>query len=223
MPQDLSLYCNVVGFSIMTFSIILNFVSYGTKTGSWFFVMLLIKKLNVVDCNVVRYNNKTYRVDDFDWDKRPDHSFKLRNDTTITIAEYYKKVSCGATSSISSVYVSLQSGRKISLVQVWSFYYLSNLQSYNIEVKDMNQPLVVSRPKKKDIRMGRTEPIFLLPELCTVTGNVTRHVCVGCYWTGIVMKWIMLSVIQQAMILWVIFSYCKSSTLFPEKKCLAIW
>lgn len=34
----------------------------------------------------------------------------------------------------------------------------------------MNQPLVVSRPKKKDIRMGRTEPIFLLPELCTVTG-----------------------------------------------------
>lgn len=65
--------------------------------------MLLIKKLNVVDCNVVRYNNKTYRVDDFDWDKRPDHSFKLRNDTTITIAEYYKKVSCGATSSISSL------------------------------------------------------------------------------------------------------------------------
>lgn len=34
MPQDLKLYCNVVGFSIMTFSIILNFVSYGTKTGS---------------------------------------------------------------------------------------------------------------------------------------------------------------------------------------------
>lgn len=82
---------------------------------------------------LTRYNNKTYRVDDFDWDKRPDHSFKLRNDTSITIAEYYKK-------------------------------------SYNIDVKDMNQPLVVSRPKKKDIRMGRTEPIFLLPELCTLTG-----------------------------------------------------
>lgn len=35
----------------------------------------------------------------------------------------------------------------------------------------MNQPLVVSRPKKKDIRMGRTQPIYLLPELCTVTGK----------------------------------------------------
>ncbi|XP_062615032.1 piwi-like protein 1, partial [Saccostrea cucullata] len=80
-----------------------------------------------------RYNNKTYRVDDFDWDKRPDFAFKLRNDVSITLAEYYKK-------------------------------------NYNIEVRDMNQPLVVSRPKKKDIRMGRTEPIFLLPELCTLTG-----------------------------------------------------
>lgn len=39
-----------------------------------------------------RYNNKTYRVDDFDWDKRPDFSFKLRNDVSITLAEYYKKV-----------------------------------------------------------------------------------------------------------------------------------
>lgn len=35
----------------------------------------------------------------------------------------------------------------------------------------MNQPLLVSRPKKKDIRMGRTEPIYLLPELCTLTGK----------------------------------------------------
>ncbi|XP_061189699.1 piwi-like protein 1 isoform X2 [Saccostrea echinata] len=82
---------------------------------------------------LTRYNNKTYRVDDFDWDKRPDFTFKLRNDVSITLAEYYKK-------------------------------------NYNIDVRDMNQPLVVSRPKKKDIRMGRTEPIFLLPELCTVTG-----------------------------------------------------
>ncbi|XP_048752927.1 piwi-like protein 1 isoform X2 [Ostrea edulis] len=82
---------------------------------------------------LTRYNNKTYRVDDFDWDKRPDFSFKLRNDVSITLAEYYKK-------------------------------------NYNITVTDMNQPLLVSRPKKKDIRMGRTEPIYLLPELCTLTG-----------------------------------------------------
>jgi hypothetical protein len=44
-------------------------------------------------------------------------------------------------------------------------------QNYNIQVTDMNQPLLVSRPKKKDIRMGRTEPIYLLPELCTLTGK----------------------------------------------------
>lgn len=62
--------------------------------------MLLIKKLNVVDCNVVRYNNKTYRVDDFDWDKRFDYFFKFRNDIIIIIVEYYKKVSCGVISFI---------------------------------------------------------------------------------------------------------------------------
>lgn len=62
--------------------------------------MLLLKKLNVVDCNVVRYNNKTYRVDDFDWDKRFDYFFKFRNDIIIIIVEYYKKVSCGVISFI---------------------------------------------------------------------------------------------------------------------------
>lgn len=67
------------------------------------YVLKFIKILNFIDCNVVRYNNKTYRIDDFDWDKRPDHSFKLRNDTTITIAEYYKKVSFGPTSPILSL------------------------------------------------------------------------------------------------------------------------
>lgn len=43
-------------------------------------------------------------------------------------------------------------------------------KSYSIDIGDLNQPLLISRPKKKDIKVGRTESIYLLPELCCLTG-----------------------------------------------------
>ncbi|KAK6191826.1 hypothetical protein SNE40_003418 [Patella caerulea] len=82
---------------------------------------------------LTRYNNKTYRVDDIDWEKRPSHKFKLHNGDEISYVDYYKK-------------------------------------NYEKTVTDMEQPLLVSKPKKKDIRRGQTENIYLLPELCTLTG-----------------------------------------------------
>ena len=45
-------------------------------------------------------------------------------------------------------------------------------QHHTIDVRDLNQPLLVSRPKKADIRRGMDGPILLLPELCTITGKV---------------------------------------------------
>ena len=50
-------------------------------------------------------------------------------------------------------------------------------QHHNIDVRDGKQPLLVSRPKKKDIRRGMDGPILLLPELCTLTGTVTTSLC----------------------------------------------
>lgn len=41
---------------------------------------------------------------------------------------------------------------------------------YNIHIRDPGQPLLVSRPKKKDIHRGMTGPILLIPELCQMTG-----------------------------------------------------
>lgn len=46
-------------------------------------------------------------------------------------------------------------------------YYKKN---YSIDIKDQDQPLLVSLPKKKDLKVGRTEKILLLPELCCLTG-----------------------------------------------------
>ena len=40
-----------------------------------------------------RYNNKTYKIDDMDWDNGPMSTFKLHDGTETTYVEYYKKVS----------------------------------------------------------------------------------------------------------------------------------
>ena len=39
-----------------------------------------------------RYNNKTYRVDDIDWDQNPKSTFKKADGSEISFLEYYRKV-----------------------------------------------------------------------------------------------------------------------------------
>ncbi|KAG5680052.1 hypothetical protein PVAND_009583 [Polypedilum vanderplanki] len=46
-------------------------------------------------------------------------------------------------------------------------YYL---ERYNIKLKDLNQPLLISNPKARNIRGGHTDPVILIPELCVATG-----------------------------------------------------
>ncbi|KAF4517180.1 Argonaute-3 [Ephemera danica] len=43
-------------------------------------------------------------------------------------------------------------------------------QRYNLKIKDMNQPLLLSKSKAKDLRAGVPETVFLVPELCRMTG-----------------------------------------------------
>ena len=40
----------------------------------------------------LRYNNKTYRVDDIDWEKHPTDSFAKADGSTITFKDYYEAV-----------------------------------------------------------------------------------------------------------------------------------
>jgi len=42
--------------------------------------------------------------------------------------------------------------------------------AHNININDMQQPVLLSMPKKKDERAGQKGPICLIPELCTLTG-----------------------------------------------------
>ncbi|XP_060081293.1 piwi-like protein 1 [Ylistrum balloti] len=81
---------------------------------------------------LTRYNNKTYRVDDIEWDVHPTSTFK-RREGEISFKEYYMK-------------------------------------AYDKEIKDDLQPMLVSRAKPKEVKMGRPETLLLVPELCILTG-----------------------------------------------------
>ena len=41
---------------------------------------------------------------------------------------------------------------------------------YNIRINQPNQPMLVSRPTRRDRNRGDDSPIYLVPELCHMTG-----------------------------------------------------
>ncbi|XP_072456841.1 piwi-like protein 1 [Notamacropus eugenii] len=80
-----------------------------------------------------KHNNRTYRVDDIDWEQNPRSTFK-KDDSDISFLDYYR-------------------------------------QQYRTEITDLEQPVLVSLPKRKREPDGRpTNPALLMPELCNLTG-----------------------------------------------------
>lgn len=108
-----------------------------------------------------RYNNNTYRIDDIDWDSTPNKTFELRDGTSISIAAYLKKV-------------------RVTLFVLSDTHTHTHTQQYDIQVTDLQQPLLVSRPSKREIRArgGKDDPILLVPEVCTRTGGCGHVVMV---------------------------------------------
>lgn len=49
-------------------------------------------------------------------------------------------------------------------------YYEYYSTRYMVDIKDRKQPLLVSRPSRRDINRGDDKPIYLIPELCGMTG-----------------------------------------------------
>ena len=82
---------------------------------------------------ITRYNNKTYRIDEIAWDKKPTDEFEGRNEEKMTYMKYYET-------------------------------------RYNKKITDVKQPLLISMPKLREERSGVSGPIFLIPELCNMTG-----------------------------------------------------
>lgn len=101
------------------------------------FHMEATKKL-VGQIVLTRYNNKTYRIDDINWEIFPTNTFHGRFkgvERDITYVEYYQ-------------------------------------ETYDKEITDMEQPLLVSRLKREPGQKTRipSGELLLVPELCFLTG-----------------------------------------------------
>ncbi|KRT81648.1 hypothetical protein AMK59_5055 [Oryctes borbonicus] len=79
------------------------------------------------------YNNRTYHIDDIDWNSTPLSTFKKNDGTSISYLQYFK-------------------------------------ERYSVNVTDKQQPMLVSRTKPREIRAGMPEIVYLVPELCRLTG-----------------------------------------------------
>ena len=44
-------------------------------------------------------------------------------------------------------------------------------QNYGLTIRNLDQPLLVSRPKQKDVNRGEPNSILLIPEFCALTGK----------------------------------------------------
>lgn len=56
--------------------------------------------------------------------------------------------------------------RKGQSISYRDYYY----EKYKIRIRDLRQPMLVILSKDRDIRAGEDDKIFLVPELCRVTG-----------------------------------------------------
>lgn len=80
------------------------------------------------------YTNKTYQIDEIDFNMNPMSTFTpCHKDEAVTYKEYYES-------------------------------------RYNIKITDDKQFLLVSKAKERDLRAGRSDVIYLIPELCRATG-----------------------------------------------------
>ncbi|KAM9321159.1 piwi-like protein 4 [Gastrophryne carolinensis] len=83
---------------------------------------------------LTKYNNKTYRVDDINWNTKPTDTFQRKNGSEISYVDYYK-------------------------------------EQYNLELTDLQQPMLVSTMRVKKTETGETpRAVHLIPELCYITG-----------------------------------------------------
>ncbi|KAF5274802.1 hypothetical protein FQR65_LT00385 [Abscondita terminalis] len=82
---------------------------------------------------LTEYNNRTYHIDDVDFQSTPASTFNKKDGSSISYAQYFK-------------------------------------DRYNLRISAMDQPMLISRAKQREIRAGMAETIYLVPELCRMTG-----------------------------------------------------
>lgn len=90
-------------------------------------------------------HRKMYRIDDIDFNKTPESRFG-------------KNVENGNNGNGSS--------RSSSHEMTYAEYY----ERHGGRITDWRQPMLTSNPKKKEFHRGERDTIYLIPELCFMTG-----------------------------------------------------
>ena len=114
---------------------------------------------SIVQIVLTTYNSATYKIDDIAWERSPADTVTLRDKTECTFLKYYEDVRWFDSDL--------------------SFHLLTLLQKYQLKISDPAQPLLLSRPSKKNRRAGMTTPFMLIPELCCITGQFVL-LCLSC-------------------------------------------
>lgn len=111
---------------------------------------------------LTNYNNKTYRVDDVDFNITPASTF-LKKGVETSIQQYYKDVRCPVFMLCIYLFIS----KSVILKMFFSSLFW---QKYKLEIRNPTQPLLISNPRARDLRGGEAKPAWLVPELCFITG-----------------------------------------------------
>lgn len=105
---------------------------------------------------LTKYRNKTYRINEITHDMNPTSTFKM-DGKNISYMEYYKVF------NLALLFV------EISELSFGIIFKIK--QKYNLEIRDPNQPMLVSKVKKKYLYGGmESQDILLVPELCFASG-----------------------------------------------------
>ena len=116
----------------------------------------MIKKALVGNIIISTYNNKTYRIDDVDFNSSP--RSKLNPN-----AKHFQMIIL-LSSFLGTFEVRTEDGKKTTS---FADYYKDR---YNMTVKDLDQPLLISMPKDKDKRRGDMKAVKIIPEFAQMTG-----------------------------------------------------
>lgn len=123
--------CAQISHKILRNENVLSLLNECARSGHGDFKQLFKDKI-ISSVVLTDYNNRTYRIDDIDWNSTPNSKFEKSDGTSISYVEYYQT-------------------------------------RYNLRITQPQQPMLVSRAKKREIRAGLNEIVMLVPELCRLT------------------------------------------------------
>ena len=132
--EKILLCCEVGNKVLRTDTVLDQITEVHKRTGNNTSVFRSSVEKALLGCIVItRYNNKTYRIDQIDWDKNPRTEFEGRKGESLSLVQYYA-------------------------------------DKYGKTLRDLQQPLIISVPPLREQRAGNTGPLYLVPELCNMTG-----------------------------------------------------